>query len=340
MKSRRIIAQPRCTAAVFACERRDLVFRKPGLLQIGAACARRASTSALPPRPSAPDMRNGRLRTLKVPPPSSTSASAPRWASLRIAQGLGDGAIGRRGNAFAVQRREALFGRHRARPRLDAAHQAGPVLAAIGIDRKARIANPFGMADHLHQALEGLLAGDRDHDITVRGFDRPEHRPLSRLHLELRPLHFVQRQAQHRFQHRDVDVLALPAAVALIQRRADGAERIDAGEHVGVIDAAIVRPAAPGLIGEMRHLVAGGGMDDRRIGRQFGRRPGLAVAGDRAIDQFRIELAASWHSRASSAASRRGGNSRPGHRRSRPAGERPRPLRAISGRARGSSCRH
>ena len=72
----------------------------------------------------------------------------------------------------------------------------------------------------------------------------------------------------------------------------------------------------------MRHVVAGGGVDDRRIGRQFGRRPGLAVAGDRAIDQLRIERRAASRSRASTGASRRGGNSRPGCRRSRPAGAR------------------
>ena len=40
----------------------------------------------------------------------------------------------------------------------------------------------------------------------------------------------------------------------------------------------------------MRHLVAGGRVNHRRIGRQFGGRPGLAVSGDRAIDQFRVGL--------------------------------------------------
>ena len=84
-------------------------------------------------------------------------------------------------------------------------------------------------------------------------------------------------------------MLAEPGAVALIQRRRNRAEGIDAGEHVGVIDAAIVRPASPGLIGQVSHLVTGGGVDDRRIGRQFRRWPGLAVSGDRTIDQFRIE---------------------------------------------------
>ena len=148
------------------------------------------------------------------------------------------------------------------------------------------------MADHLHQALEGLLAGDRDHHIAVGRLDRAEHRPLRRLHRELRPLQLVQRQAQHQFQHRDVDVLALPGRRALIERRGDRAEGVGAGDDVGMIDAAIVRPAAAGLIGEMRHVVAGGGMDHRRVGRQLGRGTGLAVARDRAIDQLWIDLAA------------------------------------------------
>ena len=102
---------------------------------------------------------------------------------------------------------------------------------------------------------------------------------------------FVQGQAQHRFQHRHVDMLAFLIDRALVQRRRDRAERIDAGEDVGVIDAAIVRPASSGLICKVRHLIARGGVDHRRIGRQFRRRPGLAVSGDRAIDQLRIELA-------------------------------------------------
>ncbi len=189
-----------------------------------------------------------------------------------------------------VERREALFGRHRARPCLDAFDQARPVFPAVGIFRKARIAHPLGVADHLHQALKSFLAGDRHHHVAVRRLDRTEHRPLRRLHLELRPLQFVQRQAQHGFQHRDVDMLALPGCVALIQRRRDGAERVDAGQHVGMVDAAIVRPASPGLVGQMRHLIARGRVNHRRIGRQLGRRPGLAVSRDRAIDQLRVEL--------------------------------------------------
>jgi hypothetical protein len=85
-------------------------------------------------------------------------------------------------------------------------------------------------------------------------------------------------------------MLALPGCRALIQRRRDGAEPIDAGEDVGVIDAAIIRPATSGLVGEMRHLISGGRVNHRRIGRQLRRRSGLAVSRDRAINQFWIRF--------------------------------------------------
>ena len=177
------------------------------------------------------------------------------------------------------------------RPGFDAIHQCRPVVAAVAIARKARIADPFGMADHAHQALKRFFARDRQHDIAIGGRDRAEHRPRGRRHRELRPLHLVERQGQHQFQHRHVDVLAFAGDRALVERGRDGAERIGAGEDVGMIDAAIIRPLAARLVGEMRHVVTGGGMDDGRIGRQLRRGAGLAVARDRAIDQFRVERA-------------------------------------------------
>ncbi len=68
---------------------------------------------------------------------------------LRIAQCLGNRAIGRTGNAMIIQLSEAFFGRKRARPRFNSVHQVRPVVAAIGIFRKARIGDPFGMIDDL-----------------------------------------------------------------------------------------------------------------------------------------------------------------------------------------------
>ncbi len=188
-----------------------------------------------------------------------------------------------------VQFGEAFRGRDGARPGLDAVHQILPVIAPIGIFRKARIADPFRMSGSSHKTLEGLFAGDGHHHISVRGLERAEHRSARRCHRKLRPLDFVRCQAEHRFQHRDVDVLTFLTELALVQGRRNRAKGIDAREDVGVINSAIVRPVSPGLVRQMGHVVTRGGMDDRRIGRQFRRRPGLAVSGNRTIDQLRIE---------------------------------------------------
>src|SRR2546430_4452682 len=70
----------------------------------------------------------------------------------------------------------------------------------------------------------------------------------------------------------------------LFRSRAEG---VSAGDDVGMIDPTVIRTAPSRLIGEMRHIVAGRRMDHRRVGRQFGRRAGLAISGDRAVDQDR-----------------------------------------------------
>ena len=259
---------------------------------------------------------------------------------LRIAQGLGNRAIGRRGNALLVQLGETSFGRDRPRPSLDAVHQVRPIVAAIRIVDKARVVHPFRTADHLHQALEGFFAGDRDHDKAVQRFDRTVHRPRGRLNLELRPLQFIQGEAQHQFQHRHVDMLAASGDGALVERRRNRAERVDAGQDVGMVDAAIIRPAAAGLIGEMRHVVTGCRVNDRGIGRQFGGGTGLAISGDRAIDQFRIERV-QGRVIEPQAAHHAGSEifDQNVSAREQPADEL-QFLPAISGRAPGSSCRH
>ena len=69
------------------------------------------------------------------------------------------------------------------------------------------------------------------------------------------------------------------------KRRRDRAEGIGAGQHVGDVDAAVIRPPFLALIGDLRQVVARGSVDHRGIGRQSGGRPGLAVARDRTIDE-------------------------------------------------------
>ena len=143
----------------------------------------------------APDIRNGMFMTLKVPPPSSTSASCAAMAELRIAHRLGHRPIGRTGHAVPAQLGETFFGRDRPRPAFHALHQFGPMAAPVGIFRETRVLDPFGMPRGAHQALKGLFAGDRHHHIAIRRLDRAEHRPAWRRHVELRVLDFVRRQA-------------------------------------------------------------------------------------------------------------------------------------------------
>ncbi len=125
--------------------------------------------------------------------------------------------------------------------------------------------------------------------MAIRGLHRAEHRPARRGYRELRPLHFVQGQTEHGLQHRDIDVLTPARRLPLIQRCRDRAERINAGDHVCMIDTTVVRPRPPRLVRQVGHVVAGRRMDHGRIGRQFGRRTGLAVSRNRAIDQLRLE---------------------------------------------------
>ena len=152
--------------------------------------------------------------------------------------------------------------------------------------------------------------------IAVGGRHRPEDRPAGRRrHLELRRLQLAQRQRQHALQHRHVDVLALARRAALVQRRGDGAEGVGAGHDVGDVDAAVVGRRAALLVGQMRQIVAGGGVDHGRVGRQVGGGPRLAVARDRAVDEARVGFAERGDSRGRAGASRPAGSSRPGCRR-------------------------
>ena len=189
-----------------------------------------------------------------------------------------------------VQLRLALSGAQRAGPEFQFLDQHAPVRPPVQIQREARIGDPVPPPGGLGQILERPLAGDRRHDIAVLRRHRPEQR-LTRGRLgELRQLHLGRGQVQHRLQHGNVNHLALSGGVALHQGGGDGAIGEGSGQDIGGIDAATVRPLAPLLIGQMRQIVAGGGMNRWRIGRQLRRRSGLPITGNGAIDQFRIDF--------------------------------------------------
>jgi hypothetical protein len=76
-----------------------------------------------------------------------------------------------------------------------------------------------------------------------------------------------------------------PGRGPLVQRGQDRRDRVDAGEDVGDRDAGFLRLAV-GLAGD-RHQ-AGHALDDEIVAGAMGIGPGLAEAGDRAIDQPRV----------------------------------------------------
>ncbi len=209
---------------------------------------------------------------------------------LRILQRLADGEIGRAGHAMLLERRHAFLDRERPGPGLELVDELPPVHAPVLVPLEARVGQPVAPAGRRRHVLEGALAGGRQHDIAVPGLDRPVHRPRRRLEIELRAVDLAQQHADQGLEHRHIDHLALAGGVALVQRRQDGAHRIGAAGIVGDEDSAIVRPRAALLVGGMRHVVAGRGMDHRRIGGTARRRPGLAVTRDAAVDEPGIDL--------------------------------------------------
>src|SRR5262249_4034957 len=91
---------------------------------------------------------------------------------------------------------------------------------------------------------------------------------------------------QHRVEERDVDVLAAAAGGALVQREQDALNRVQTREIVGDGDA----DARRGAVAKAGHLhdprLA---LNHRVVSRQLRVRTGLAVAGNRAVDQARIQ---------------------------------------------------
>ena len=87
-------------------------------------------------------------------------------------------------------------------------------------------------------------------------------------------------------EQRHVDVLASPGRGALVDGRQDGSGGIDAGENVGHGDAHLLWLAVR-LSGDAHQ--AGHALDDEIIAGAAGIGAGLAKAGDRTVDQARVE---------------------------------------------------
>jgi hypothetical protein len=143
------------------------------------------------------------------------------------------------------------------------------------------------VADHVEQHLQVLLRHCRHHHEAIVRAHRLVHLtwPFGR---ELRGLNLVDQHAQHRIHQRDVDGLAAPALLALVQGHLHRTEGVGRAHHVGDEDAVVGRSCLSVLVLAIGHLVARGGVNHRRIRRGGGARAGLPEAGNRGVDQPRV----------------------------------------------------
>ena len=158
---------------------------------------------------------------------------------------------------------------------------AGPIGAAHGLYQPAPLVfGAHGDGHPLVFALAGIVAVGRHHRVVVA------------LGLWNSAGEFVFHQARahggHRGpQHRNVDVLSAPGAIALAQSRDNGKDGVERAAEVGVGVLETQRAAAFAL----GRLVAHGAVQPRQradgggVGPQVAQRPGLAVGGYRSHHQ-------------------------------------------------------
>ena len=167
---------------------------------------------------------------------------------------------------------------------------------AVGVDGEARVGGEFGLPDHLAEALPLRLAGDRDtEDLAVRTAVGAVRRRVLRAGAEplrlpaagevLADAHGLQRRA--RLQHRDVDALALAGALAGHEAHQDRLRGVVATGRVQLGEVTVdlvVALGGSGAAGEAGHVLGG----RVRAGRVL-HRAALAPAGDRAVDDVRVD---------------------------------------------------
>ena len=173
------------------------------------------------------------------------------------------------------------------------------MLHPLAVGDEARILAELGHAHRLAQPHELLVVADREHERHVGAVeDLPRagelrggavaHRHLARDQI----VHGDMRDRVHlRVEQREIDVLAAARhLVAVVERGKDRDRRVLAGGHVGdaVADEIGARPRLPvGHAGDAHQ--AAHGLEDRIVAGQLAVRPGLPEAGDRAIDETRVD---------------------------------------------------
>ena len=136
--------------------------------------------------------------------------------------------------------------------------------------------------------LKILLTGGRNDDKPIQRFQRRIDAHLflrGRLHF----LTFRGHDVEHAVEQRHVEILSLPAAFAVKQRRLDrriGRHAAKDIRHVGCGVAGL----AGAVVLHLRQIETAGCMNNRRVGRALRVRPYLAKARNRAIHNTRIQL--------------------------------------------------
>ena len=159
--------------------------------------------------------------------------------------------------------------------------------------RHGREALVFAQLRQPGDVAEGREVARRDRGDQQVAIERP-HRPVGRARRgdrELRFLQLVDQQVQHAVHQSDVDLLAASGARALHERGLDRREGEDAAEHVCHEHRAAGGPIAiAGIAGE-RGVEAARRVDDHGVCGAAGGRAGLAIPGDRAVDETGVERA-------------------------------------------------
>ena len=240
------------------------------------------------------DAGHGSRRALRQVDPE------PARLGLRVGENLVEVVDRPAGDADRFERGDPRVlrpGQHHLGERRD---QRVAVLDPPGIGPETRVPGELGPPAGLAEPGELGVVADRDDDIVVGRLER-----LVGNHVGMRVAHPRRRLAGgeivHRLvggrRHRDVeqrhvDMLAFAGALTLAQGGQRRDRGVEPGQHVGDGDAHLLRAAARqvvALAGD-RHQPAHR-LDEEIVARAVGIGPGLAEAGDRAVDQPGIDRA-------------------------------------------------
>ena len=216
---------------------------------------------------------------------------------LRVFEDVGDGVDRPARHTDLFEQRDPGGGAARQR---EFAHQRDQHIAvgdARRVGDEARIVGPLRVVDGAAEACELAVVADRQDHETVLG-----RKVLVRHGVRVGVAHALRRAAIQmvhalvgeagdlHVEQADVDVLADAGAVARLYGGQDGGARIHAGEYVGQRHADLDRARAFFAVGPAGDAhQAAHALHQEVIAGALGVRPGLAEAGDRAVDQARID---------------------------------------------------